>query len=104
MLPREKGTWVKPKLAKHRTAKSRLSINQFPESHETGIKKKNNKTTNQTKPKPNTLPHEALIIVWDSLDFFSVLSYSGFSSSQGRELFVCLVLDFQFLADYLILK
>lgn len=29
----KKGTWAKAKLAKHRIAKPRLSINQFPESH-----------------------------------------------------------------------
>lgn len=32
----KKGTWAKAKLAKRRIAKPRLSINQFPESHETG--------------------------------------------------------------------
>lgn len=38
----KKGTWVKPKLAKRRIAKPRLSINQLSESHETGIKKETN--------------------------------------------------------------
>lgn len=79
MLPREKGTWVKPKLAKHRTAKSRLSINQFPESHETGIKKKNqqNNKPNKTKTQHTTS--------------------RGFNNSLGFSWFLFCALIFRFL-------